>query len=122
MDEQVEDFVLNNNTKLESTKDEKKEAKKNFRDGLEKKIMAIAILKRADKKRYGNLQTERYNKYLKRKDEFPKDVPSVLNLLDNYKPAFKPRVNNNNNSGQRNNEQQQLRNGNTLVLFLQSEC
>ena len=51
LDEQVEDFVLNNNTKLESTKEEKKEAKKNFRDGLEKKIMAIAILKRTDKKR-----------------------------------------------------------------------
>ena len=65
--------------------------------------MAIAILKRIDKKRCRDLQTELYNYYLKGKDVYPEDVPSVLNLLDNHKPAFKPRANN--NLGHRNNGQ-----------------
>ena len=37
LDEQVEDFVLNNNRNTEASEEDKKEAKKNFRDGLDKK-------------------------------------------------------------------------------------
>ena len=82
--------------------------------------MAIAILKRSDKKRYGDLQTELFNNYLKGKGEYQEDVPSVLNLFDNYKPAFKPKTNNNNNANNSSNGGQQ-RNEQNSVSFLQSD-
>ena len=51
---------------------------------LKKRIMVIAVLKRADKKRFGNLQIGLKNKYLLGIDEYPISIGDLLKVLNHY--------------------------------------
>ena len=69
--------------------------KKKVRKEIEGKILAMAIMKRADKKRFGNLQIKLKNDYLLGNNGYPTEVVNVLKLLNNYKPEWSgARVNN----------------------------
>ena len=48
----------------------------------------MSIMKRADKRRFGNLQIELKNSFLLGKNEYPTSVPEVLKILNNYKPVW----------------------------------
>ena len=49
------------------------------------KSIAVAFLKRADRKRYGALWSELENNYTRGQDQYPVDITSAYNLLLNYK-------------------------------------
>ena len=57
----------------------------------------MAILKRTDKKRFGNLVIQLKNSFLLKKDEFPTKVSELLKVMNNYKPEWKNGVNPGNN-------------------------
>ena len=60
------------------TDDKIKEQKAIAKKDLKKKIIAMAVLKRADKRRYGNLHISLKNSYLLRKNNYPDTIPDVL--------------------------------------------
>ena len=67
--------------------DEVKTTKARISRTLKDEILAMAILKRADKTRYGSLQVELRNSYLLGKNDYPTNVPDMLKVLNNYESA-----------------------------------
>ena len=57
---------------------------------LKEEILAMAMLKRADKKRFGNLQISLKHSYLLGTNHYPKTVAGVLKILNNYKSEYTP--------------------------------
>jgi len=57
---------------------------------LKEEIVAMSVLKRADRKRYGNLQTSLKNSYLLGKNDYLTNIPEVLKVLNNYKCEWTP--------------------------------
>jgi hypothetical protein len=55
-----------------------------------KKSVAIAFLKRADRKQYGGLWSELENIYTRGQDHYPSDLTGAYNLLLNYKAPPAP--------------------------------
>ena len=55
---------------------------------LKERIVTMAVLKRTDKKRFGNLQIGLKNKYLLGQDEYPKTTGDLLKVLNHYKPEW----------------------------------
>ena len=51
---------------------------------MEEEIEAFAIFKRADKKRFGNLQIKLKNNYLLGRNEYPTTIQELTKLLKNY--------------------------------------
>ncbi len=51
---------------------------------IQEELMSLVILKRADKKRYANLQESLANSFLIGRDEYPTTIGAVLKLLNNY--------------------------------------
>ena len=49
--------------------------------------IAIGFLKRANKRRYGDLWTELENNFMRGQDPYPPDLTNTYNLLLNYKAA-----------------------------------
>ena len=74
--------------KSEMDEDGKKETQGRIKKELKSKVTVMAILKRADKKRYGNLQIGLKNQYLLGNYNYPSTVPSVLNILNNYETEW----------------------------------
>ena len=74
----------------EMTDDEKEEAKKKLRSALKQEILSMAIIKRADKRRFGTLQTELKNAYLLGHENYPVTIPGVLKVLNNYEATIPP--------------------------------
>ena len=58
-------------TGLEATDDELKESKKMLKAAAKEQIVAMAIIKQVVKKRFGDLQTELKNSYVKKRTSFP---------------------------------------------------
>ena len=58
---------------------------------IQEEIMSLIILKKADKKRYANLQESLANSYLIGRDEYPTTLGAVLKLLNNYTDGNKTR-------------------------------
>jgi hypothetical protein len=78
-------FNLNNQTMPdEILLEQKRIIKKQLRE----EIITTAIIKRADKKRYGNLQIQMKNSYLMGNTVYPKSVADVLRILDNYEKEW----------------------------------
>ena len=50
----------------------------------------MAVLKRADKRRYGNLYNSLKNSYKLRKNIYPETIPDVLRVLNNYRMECTP--------------------------------
>jgi hypothetical protein len=57
---------------------------------LKEEILAMAMMKRANKKRFGNLQISLKNSYLLGTNNYPKTVAVVLKILNNYKSEWTP--------------------------------
>jgi hypothetical protein len=55
------------------------------------KSIAIAFLKRADRRRYGGLWSELGNNYSRGQDHYPTDLTNAYNLLLNYQAPTQPR-------------------------------
>ena len=70
------------------TKDELMDAKRLVKKEIKEEVLAITILKRADKRRYGSLQIDLWNSYLLGHNKYPTSVPDVLKILNNYTPDF----------------------------------
>ena len=104
------------------TVDEMSELKKIETDKLNKEIIAMAMIKRADKKRFGNLQIQLKNSFLLGNNEYPTTVPDVLKILNNYKQEWhngiNPTRNNHNNSNNNNNNN----NNSSGVSLLQAQA
>jgi hypothetical protein len=64
--------------------DEVTERKLLLKKEIKEYIVAMAIMKRADPARYGPLQKELKNDFLKGNDLYPETVPKALELLNNY--------------------------------------
>jgi len=85
--------VVNDNadgTLAEMPADQVKEHTAIAKKALKEEIIAMAVLKRADRKRYGNLQTSLKNSYLLGKNDYPTNIPDVLKVLNNYKCEWTP--------------------------------
>ena len=109
-------------TGLEATDDELKESKKMLKAAAKEQIVAMAIIKQADKKRFGDLQTELKNSYVKKRNEYPTTVADALTLLNNYTSSYQSggRNGGNRNGGNRNGNNNQGGNGRQSLSFLQS--
>ena len=70
--------------------DTEKEAEAVETRKLKERIVAMTVLKRADKKRFGNLQIGLKNKYLLGQDEYPTTIGDLLKVLNHYKPEWSP--------------------------------
>ena len=79
-------YRLDNDEDMDEARlaDVRKVKKKVIKD----EIAAITIIRRVDKKRFGNLLIGFENEYLKGKDDYPKSTAAVLRLLNNYKPEW----------------------------------
>eukprot|EP00557_Chaetoceros_sp_GSL56_P002970 CAMPEP_0176488714 /NCGR_PEP_ID=MMETSP0200_2-20121128/6868_1 /TAXON_ID=947934 /ORGANISM="Chaetoceros sp., Strain GSL56" /LENGTH=957 /DNA_ID=CAMNT_0017885739 /DNA_START=340 /DNA_END=3216 /DNA_ORIENTATION=- len=92
--------------------------KKKLRD----EIIATAILKRADKKRYGNLQIQMKNSFLMGNNIYPSTVPDVLRILDNYEKEWpsnsKPQATENNTEKKRTGVAFTLSQGGAITSYL----
>ena len=86
IDEQKKQFKKENSRDM--TDSEVDEARKLAKGVLKDEIVSMAVLKRADKKRYGNLQIGLKNSFLLGKNEYPTTPSNVLNLLNNYVPEW----------------------------------
>ena len=64
-----------------------------LKKGLKEEILAMAILKRADPRRYGSLQTTLKNSYLFKDDNYPKTIADTLRVLNNYTQDLVPLTN-----------------------------
>ena len=64
-----------------------------LKKGLKEEILAMAIIKRADPRRYGSLQTMLKNSYLFKDDKYPKTVADTLKALNNYTQDHIPPTN-----------------------------
>jgi hypothetical protein len=70
--------------------DQVKEQTAIAKKALKEEIVAMVVLKRADKKRYGNLQISLKNSYLLGKNDYPTNVPDMLKVLNNYQAEWTP--------------------------------
>mmetsp|Transcript_5610 Transcript_5610/g.13197 ORF Transcript_5610/g.13197 Transcript_5610/m.13197 type:complete len:236 (-) Transcript_5610:745-1452(-) len=83
MDEAKRDFLAEQSTAMTA---EQEEEELRVQEKIQREqVEAMFILKRVDKKRYGNLLIELHNSYLLGKDYYPKTAADVLRLLNNYK-------------------------------------
>ena len=55
---------------------------------LDEEVETFALLKRADKKRFGNLQIKLKNAYLLGRNEYPKTVQELTKILKNYEQEW----------------------------------
>ena len=112
-DETLEEKIKHAKSKLLLSDDELKHLKIITKRELKEEIVSMAVLKRADKKRYGNLQTSLKNSYLLGTNNYPSTIPGVLKVLNNYQPQWESQT----------TEQPENRSGNrrrAAIYFLQS--
>ena len=83
---QKEKYKRINSKEMDS--DTEKETEQVETRRLKERIVAMAVLKRADKKRFGNLQIGLKNKYLLGQDDYPTNVGDLLKVLNHYKPEW----------------------------------
>ena len=64
------------------------------------KMLGVALIRRADRGRYGKLMTNLKDQYTLKSDVYPSDITSAHHLLENYssKPSPKRNGANNNNT------------------------
>ena len=68
--------------------EEVKKAQKLAKRVLKDEIISMAILKRADKLRYGNLHINLKNDYVLGNNNYPMTPAAVLKVVNNYKPEW----------------------------------
>ena len=68
--------------------------------GQKNKMLGAALIRRADRGRYGKLMTDLKDQYTVKSDVYPSDITSAHNLLENYssKPSPKRDETNNHNT------------------------
>ena len=89
--EAAEEIVEKRLTEAEEdslTTKEKEQERERIVTALEEEIETFAILKRADKKRFGNLQIKLKNAYLLGRNEYPTTVQELTKVLKNYEQEW----------------------------------
>lgn len=112
-DETLEEKIKHTKTKLLLSDDELKDLKIIIKRELNEDIVWMTVLKRADKRRHGNLQTSFKNSYLLGTNDYPSTIPDLLKVLNNYQPQWESQT----------TEQSENSSGNrrtAAVSFLQS--
>ena len=79
--EEIDDFDLLDDS-------EKEMMRKKVTKSLGEEIETFAILKRADKERFGNLQIKLKNAYLLGRNEYPRTVQELTKVLKNYEQEW----------------------------------
>ena len=82
------EFEKNKESSIDTN--EKNELKTIAKKSLKEQILAMAILKRADKRRYGNLKIGLKNDYLLGKNNYPTTIADLLKVMNNYTPEWTP--------------------------------
>ena len=59
------------------------------------KMLAVALIRRADRGRYAKLMTDLKDQYTLKSDVYPSDITSAHNMLENYSSKSNPRKNHN---------------------------
>lgn len=113
-DKEVESRMKEETKGLSS--EEKSIKKKLIKKEIEDKITSMVILKRTDKKRYGNLQIKYHNRYLMGENKYPESSSEVLKILDNYKQEW-----NGNRPPPKTNGTQKVSSTTNGASFLQTE-
>ena len=117
----VDEFEKNKGSPADQS--EKDELKTIEKKSLKEQILAMTILKRADKRRYGNLQIQLKNDYLLGKNDYPTTIADLLKVLNNYVAAWSPSTNgesSNGNATATDLSTNTSSSGTTSVSFLQS--
>jgi hypothetical protein len=96
MVEAKSDFVAASSAGAAMTREQEDDARRIKRKTIKERSIAMSILKRTDKDRFGDLLKELSNDFLKKQngissDGFPKTVPDVLKLLENWKTSIAAR-------------------------------
>ena len=55
------------------------------------KMLAVALIRRADRGRYAKLMTDLKDQYTLKSDVYPSDITSAHNMLENYSSKPNPR-------------------------------
>ena len=92
MDKAKLDFTAASPNRNAMTQDQEDNARRVQKKAIKERGIAMSILKRANKERFGDLMNELKNDYLKRpggspSDAFPKTIGDVLKLLENWQPS-----------------------------------
>ena len=58
-------------------------------------MLAVALIRRADRGRYAKLMTDLKDQYTLKSDVYPSDITSIHNMLENYSSKPNPRKNQN---------------------------
>ena len=82
LDESKDEYRRANRSEMDPTRTA--EERSIIKKQLKEEILAMAIIKRADKRRYGSLQATLQNSYLFHDDKYPKTVADTLKVLNNY--------------------------------------
>ena len=75
-------YEVDNGSKMSD--EESTKAKKIIVAGIQEKIRATTVFLAADEERYGDLRREVANAFLTGRDDYPKTIPEVLKMLNNY--------------------------------------
>ena len=112
--------IINENSKetVIYTEEEIKEKRRLIKKSIQDEILAMVIIKRADKRRFGNLQIELKNSFLLGKNDYPTTVPEALKILNNYKPVWSTNARHGDTNNSARNVPNQVNSG---VTFLQAQ-
>ena len=105
--------------------DNEKSSNKVLKQRAKNKMLIVALIRRADRGRYGKLMTDLKDQYALKSDVYPSDITSAHNLLENY--SSKPGPKRDNNNHQHTEGLQFTQRGETLPgrngkLFRTVEC
>ena len=67
--------------------------------GAEEIFFSFLLINNADRKRYGDLQTEMMNAYTQNRNIYPQSVTDAKRMINNYVPKFVFKNNSNKNEG-----------------------
>ena len=67
-------------------------------------LFSFLLINNADRKRYGDLQTEMMNAYTQNRNIYPQSVTDAKRMLNNYVLKFVPKNNSNKNKGRKTDD------------------
>ena len=80
-------YQVNNNGQ-DMPDDKIKEVRRAHKKYLKDQILAMEVLQRSDKRRYGNLLIEMGNNYVMGQNKYPDTTKKTLELLNKYTPPW----------------------------------
>ena len=87
--------------------------------GAEEIFYSFLFVNNADRKKYGDLQTEMMNSYTQNRDTYPQSVTDTKRLIDNYIPRFVHNTSNKKKGKKEDENEEQTKE--EELLFLQQQ-